>query len=55
VLFGERAVGLENQFDCLAEIMPGLLESCPLGIRPGKLLDKGHIAFGDLAIHGRKF
>ncbi len=52
LFLGECAMGLEDHFYCLTKIGTSLLESCPLGIGPGKFLDEPKVSFGNLLKDG---
>ena len=55
VFLREGAVGLKDQGDGFAQVLPGLVEGRALRIGSGQFLDEGDKPFGDFAIHGGEF
>ena len=47
----ERSIGFENECDSFLQIGAGFFQGSALGVRAGKLLDEGNVAFRNTAVN----
>jgi len=55
VALGQRAIGVENHFDGLAQVFAGLLQRVALGVCAGQFFDEGDLALRHLNIGSSEF